>query len=159
MHENSALKNLLLALVPYSRQNMMLSFSPNRFFNELEKSSGHSQKSLRQASSRAIKKGLLKDMGTELRLTELGKRVVEPFIAKYLKGSKLMVIFDIPEIRLADRQKLRILLRQWEFKQIQKSVWISEHDHIKSVKLAVRELELDGYVRLYECSPVFPRST
>lgn len=157
VRKNSALVFILKGLMPYSRENMMLSFSPNRFFNELERTSGYKRKTLDETIRRAKKQGLMEKAGPSLRLTALGRRVAEPYIAKQLKnGGKLMIIFDVPENQAAARQKLRSLLRKWGFEQTQKSVWITEYDHRESVRQAVEELGLAGCVELYECARLFP---
>lgn len=155
--KNSALFFILKGLIPYSRQNMMLSFSPNRFFDELERQSGYNHNTLREATRRAKKAGLINETSTGLRLTKLGERTVGPFMATKLpEGSKLMIIFDIPEDMSRQRQQLRSLLRKWQFEQTQKSVWITSFDHRQSVKDAVDELRLQGCVQLYECALLYP---
>ncbi|MEX1995532.1 MAG: hypothetical protein WD887_02030 [Candidatus Saccharimonadales bacterium] len=155
----SALVFVLKALLPYSKENLILSFRPNRFFNELEKTSGYSQKTLRETSRRAQHQGLIEIKEKNLRLTALGERTARPYIASRLKGGgKLMIIFDIPENRSGARQQLRALLIKWDFKQVQKSVWITDYDHRDSIKYAVRELHLEGCARLYECDLLYPSS-
>lgn len=153
----SALVFILKGLMPYSRENLLLSFSPNRFFNELERSSGYSRKTLSETVRRARQQGLIDQTKKGLRLTVLGERTARPYVASKLpRGSQLMIIFDIPENRAGSRQQLRQLLRKWDFKQTQKSVWITEYDHRQSVEEAVEELGLGGNVELYECALLFP---
>ena len=150
--KHSALVFILKGLMPYSRENLMLSYKPNQFFNELEKQSGYSRKALDEAIRRAKHKGLIIKTNGELRLTKLGQRQARPYVATRLKDAKLMVIFDVPNQESAKRRQLRLLLRQWNFKMVQRSVWITDFDHRKSVEEAVKELELGGCVRVYECS-------
>jgi DNA-binding transcriptional regulator PaaX len=92
------------------------------------------------------------------RLTALGRKTARPYSAKKLKdGARLMIIFDIPEARAPARQQLRWLLRKWQFKQIQKSVWSTNYDHRLSVEEAVKELRLAGCVELYEAARLYPK--
>ena len=149
----SALAFVLKAMIPYSRQNLMLGLAPNRFFNELEKVSSHKRQALEQAARRAIEQGLIeKAKDRSLRLTELGRRAALPYVAEHLpQNGRLMVIFDIPENLATSRKQLRRLLKKWGFEQVQKSVWLTSYDHRESVSLAVDELELQSFVELYEC--------
>ena len=105
---------------------------------------------------RARQQGLIEQIDNQLRLTALGQRVARPYSAGKLKNGKLMIIFDVPEDQAANRRQLRLLLRKWEFKQSQKSVWVSDYDHRDSIKEAIEELHLDGFVKLYECVLLYP---
>lgn len=154
VREKSALVFVLKALIPYSRPNLLLAFRPNQFFNELEKISRHKRATLEQAMRRAQKRGLVEVGPDMIRLTALGQKTVKPYVAKKLKNGHLMIIFDVPEAKSKNRAQLRWLLRKWRFKQIQKSVWLTQYDQVEPVKEAVNELGLRGNVRLYECSLV-----
>lgn len=152
---HSTLKTVLLALVPYSRQNLKLSFSPNRFFNDLEATSGYSYKVLRQAYRRGQERRLI--LFDLPKLTSKGYREIQPFIAQRLKNKvKLMVIFDIPEKRASTRHAFRTALKTWQFKQIQKSVWVTELDFRDALIDIIDELKLHDCVELYESSRLYP---
>lgn len=155
----SALAFVLLGLIPYTRPNMLLAFRPNQFFNELEKISNYKRHTLEQAARRARQQGLIEEArNQQLRLTALGRKKAMPYITKKLKNNgKLMLIFDVPEDRAIDRQRLRRLLRQWGFAQVQKSVWVTSYDFSEAAKEAVAELGLNGYVELYECALLYPK--
>lgn len=153
--KQSAIAYILKALIPYSSQSIMLGFKPNQFFNELEKISRYNRRALEEAARRAERRGLIQQNKEKyLQLTELGKRQALPFIAKKLTDSQMMVIFDIPED--GPRRQFRQLLRSWDFMLVQKSVWISKYDHRESVATAIDTLNLEGFVRVYECSPMPP---
>lgn len=112
----SALGYILKSLVPYSHENMRLSFKPNLFYAELEKASGYRTKTLQNSLYRACKSGLVKKKGPGYTLTELGKWRAAPYIAKELgAGAYLMIIFDIPETMAAERSSLRWLLRRRDY--------------------------------------------
>lgn len=147
----SATTHILLGLVPYTRQNLALSFHPNQFFNELERISGESSRTLRAAYVRAQQKGLINIDDTTISLSLQARQTVQPFIAELLpSGGQLMVIFDIPEDLSYLRQKLRRILKELSFKQIQQSVWMTDKDHRSIITETVGALELDAYVQLYE---------
>lgn len=154
----SALIFVLKGLIPYTRENLMLAFRPNQFFNELERISNLKRQALEQATRRAIEQGLIEEArNRQLKLTELGKRRVLPYVAEKLANdARLMIIFDVPEDQSLARQQLRRLLRKWSFQPIQKSVWITAYDFRELIKEAVKELELEGCVELYECSLLYP---
>lgn len=153
--EKSALIHVLLALVPYTRDNLLLVFSPNRFFNELEKSSSHSASSLRTAYSRAKKDNIIAVEKSRITLSIKARQIVQPFVANKLSGGgQLMVIFDIPEVYANRRRQLRSILRSLGFKQIQQSVWSTSNDHRLVVFDTILDLDLADYVQLYEAARI-----
>jgi len=154
--QKSALTFILKALIPYSYENTMLAFKPNRFFNELEDMSNYKRRTLEKAFHEARKRQLIEQRADSLvRLTDAGQQIVKPFVAQRLpNGGSLMIIFDIPEDRAVARAHLRRVLRSWHFKQAQKSVWITPYDHRSSLKELVAELNLQPYVQIFECAPV-----
>lgn len=156
--QHPALVYVLKALLPYSREGMLLAFKPNRFFNELERLSGYPNKTLRNAYQRGAKSGLIQANPRKApRLTARGRDRLQPFIATKLpNGGKLMVIFDIPEAASATRRQFRLNLRRLEFKQVQQSVWITRYDQRKIVEQIVSELGLTDCVQLYEAARLFP---
>lgn len=145
---------VLRALVPYSRQNVLLNYKPRQFFKELEHISGYSEPVLKTALWRARQSDLVSDDPIP-QLTRRGLQKVEPFVARKLgSNAQLMVIFDIPEVRAGTRRQLRTLLRNLGFKQVQLSVWITVYDHTTTVREAIRSLGLEQDVQLYEAAPV-----
>ncbi len=149
----TTLQYLLMALVPYSRQNLKLAFTPYEFFKELEKVSHARHHSFEVAMSRAKKRGLVEQTKFGPRLTTKGLASIKPFLGEKLKNSaRLMVIFDIPESESVKRRLLRQYLRKFEFEQAQRSVWLTNYDFREEVQQVVHELGVDGYVQLYECA-------
>ena len=65
-----------------------------------------------------------------------------------------MVIFDIPEVNKYKRQQLRLLLKQLEFKQVQKSVWVSQKDSREYLNAEIKRLNLNKDVLLFECHSI-----
>ncbi len=148
---------VLKGLMPYTRENLMLSFSPNKFFNELERIGTYSRPQIRNAYYRARKNDFISDDPLP-KLTAKGKQKLQPFIATKLAGNaRLMVIFDIPEEKAELRQRFRTLLRELKFELAQHSVWVTDFDHQAVIIEAVGELGLENYVQVHESALLFPR--
>lgn len=145
---------VLRGLIPYTHENLLLSFKPHAFFAELEKISNHPRSSLKSAYYRARQSGYISD-DVVPKLTAQGKKHIEPFIAQKLSNkAKLLVIFDIPEAQSGKRRQFRRLLQNLDFKQIQLSVWMTEYDHRETLTAAMRELGLQDFVQIYEAEPI-----
>ena len=158
LRERSALVYVLVALIPYSKPNLLLAYKPGLFFRELEKISRYKQATLRAAYSRAQQQGLIEQDKNLMVLTAKGRRKVVPFVAEKLKGeAQLMIIFDIPEDQAIKRRKFRKVLKDWQVKQVQKSVWVTSKDYREELVAVVKELQLGGYVELYVCARHFPK--
>lgn len=145
---------VLSGLLPYTEANLKLSFSPNRFFNDLEKISNYKLKStaVRTSYYRAVKRGLI-ELGADRvpRLTDKGLSQLSRYEPRKLKSADgVLVIFDIPEGERSLRNRLRALLRELRFIQVQKSVWRSDYDVVKYVVEWLREEGVDDYVQVYE---------
>lgn len=140
------------ALIPYTESNLLLTFKPAKFFNELDKRDRRGINTYRTAFSRAKKQGLIRVSSKGIpRLTPEGLAKIQPYTAKTLgKNARLLVIFDIPEDERYKRTQLRLLLNELSFKQIQKSVWASDKDHKKLLQGAIKEYELKNYVKVME---------
>ena len=153
----TALGYILLSLMPYSRANLLLATHPHRFFNELEQLSGYKHRTLVATFQRAKKTGYLHQEENLLKLTEKGRRFVQPYVAEKLnKDVLLFIIFDIPEQQAFARRRLRLLLRQWHFSQIQKSVWASQYDFREPLVEAIKELALEDHVQLFKGAKLYP---
>lgn len=110
---------------------------------------------IRNCFYRAIKRGLVEiDENNIPRLTDKGKSAIQPFVAKRLNGSHLLVIFDVPESERQKRDHLRSLLEELEFKQIQKSVWACSKDYRKYLKSEIEALNLQDSVVIYEARQI-----
>lgn len=158
LRERSPLVYVLVGLIPYSKPNLLLVYKPSQFFRELEKISKYKQNTLRSAFWRAQRQGLIEKKSDLINLTAKGRLKVAPFMAEKLSaGSQLMVVFDVPEDQSSKRQKLRQVLKEWKFKQIQKSVWSTNKDYRNELVELIRQLNLIGYVELYESSRLYPK--
>lgn len=148
----SASMRVLLALVPYTRQNLQLTYHPTAFFDELERQTDYSRRTLQQAMA-TLRKRQLVSAERVPQLTAAGQLHVQPYVAQRLaNGAQLLVIFDVPEDFSAQRRQLRRTLQRLGFTQVQRSVWMSSDDHVSFVKDIIRDLRLEGWVEVYEAA-------
>lgn len=146
----SSIGYILEALLPYSDANFKLLFKPHQFFKDLEKISNYKRRTIQNAFYELRKKGLIEFEGGIPRLTEKGFTRLQAYKPSKLKNAYFMIIFDIPESERNKRQKLRLLLRELKFVQVQKSVWITQYDIRDYLKAEVKDLQLDEYVKVFE---------
>jgi DNA-binding transcriptional regulator PaaX len=152
---DSALKYILEGLIPYTEANLKLSFKPHLFFNDLEnieKQKKFKAGTYRNVFYKAQKQGYISYSRTSgVKITSKGHRLLQPFTPKLLPyGAQLMVIFDIPEIERSMRSYLRKILRECQFEQVQKSVWVSKYDSKEYLQDVLDEYGLNKYVIVYE---------
>lgn len=158
LRERSALVYLLVALIPYSKPNLLLTYKPRQFFWELEKASRYKKSTFQTAYSRGLKHGLIELHDNLPRISAKGLRKITPFIAQRLSsGARLMIIFDIPEDQFASRRKFRNILKMWQVEQVQRSVWITDRDYREELLEVIQELQLDNCVELHESARLYPR--
>lgn len=158
LRERSPLVYVLVGLIPYSKPNILLSYKPSLFFQELEKVSNYKQATLRAAYARAEQQGLIKQHENVIKITQKGHRKITPFVATELDGrAYLMVIFDIPEDEVDTRRNFRRVLKEWQFRQVQKSVWITGKDMRDDLVEVIKEMELTDFVQIYESVRHFPK--
>lgn len=156
--KQSLLRELLLALIPYTKQNTKLILKPAQFFREIESHSNYNFKSIEATYYRAKRKGFIEVKNNKVNLSSHAKQYIQPFTAKKLKGDvSLMVIFDIPENLRTKRARFRAYLKLLDFVQVQKSVWISKMDYRHQILDAVSELKLSPYIELFECAKLDKR--
>lgn len=113
-----------------------------------------------QAIKRLKEKGFIEyvDVGRVVfRLTESGAdQVIRSKLE--LEGSKAwdgvwrLVIFDIPEDQRVARDLLRFKLKEWGFKQIQKSVWATKKNCTLVMRKFIEELGISKWVLVIESS-------
>lgn len=149
---------VLSSLIPYTEANVKLSFKPTAFFNDLEKIDAYKARygTLRNSYYQAIKKGLVEvDKSGTPCLTEKGLAQLQRYEPKQLTGAaSVLVIFDIPEQERRARQKLRTLLRELRFIQVQKSVWQTEYDVLEYLVPELKMQHLHQYVQVYESARI-----
>ncbi len=148
----STLESLLLALLPYSDENLRLVFKPSSFFSNLASARTYKLNTVKNAFYRSIKRGLIViDEDGIPRLTKSGTFKIRKYVSSKLKDGVLMVTFDIAEHERWKRRHLRLLLKELQFQQVQKSVWTTAYDHREYLLQEIEHLELKSSVNIYEC--------
>lgn len=151
-YSKSCVTSILDAFLPYTQENLTLTFKPSKFFADLAKTEHYHKRSLQNAYYRSINDGLIAidDIGIP-RLTDKGIKRLRPYKPTRLIGDvKLFVIYDIPESDRWKRRRLRLLLHELKFKQVQKSVWVTSYEVRSYVNSGIREYNLSEYVKIFE---------
>lgn len=151
-------QQLLLALVPYSKPNLKLTFAPSQFFAELTARTRASKQSLASTFSRAKRQGLVEMINGRPYLTAEGQARLPLDMPGLLSGEQwLIVIFDIPEDQKVTRERFREYLKSLGYSQLQKSVWVCQSDTLILVKEAISELGLGRWTKILRGESVFPQ--
>lgn len=90
-----------------------------------------------------------------IKLTKTGQReldLIKIFEEKPWDNKWRIVIFDVPEEQRNLRNALRYRLKEWQFQQLQKSVWVSKKDIIKELKVFLREMGIENWVKVFVAS-------
>ncbi|OGI95149.1 hypothetical protein A2917_00645 [Candidatus Nomurabacteria bacterium RIFCSPLOWO2_01_FULL_42_17] len=99
----------------------------------IPKFKNYSKNSLSGTFSRLYKDGFIEDINFRTEVTPKGKKYLKrkidslkQFYCKFEKDApkNLMVMFDIPETKKAEREWLRWHLKKFNYSMIQKSVWV-----------------------------------
>lgn len=97
---------------------------------------------------------------TIITLTEAGKKKVLECRFEDLKIQPMekwdkkwrMVIFDIPESQKRARNALRAKLREFQFHQLQKSVWVHPYKCTDEINFIIEFFNISPFVRIAEVS-------
>lgn len=84
-----------------------------------------------------------------LKLTLLGKEALGRETGEW-DGKWRVVIFDIPENKRVIRDLFRRRLKEWGFKNWQKSVWITKRDITTRLRQLIAQLEITPWVAVIE---------
>ena len=148
---------LLLGLEEVTRDGVLEGFSYSgqiKYLSNLSNLAPYSNKSSFSDSIRKLRKnGFIEQESRDereslLKLTKLGREYlgdIEEWDGKYR-----IVIWDIPEKKRRLRDLLRRKLREWKFKSIQKSVWVSKINVNVSLRKLISELEMEKWVVVIE---------
>ena len=124
----------------------------------LPKFKSYSQSSLRGTMSYLVKEGLVEDCDG-LYITPKGKNYIrkkidslKQFDFKFNKDApkNLMVMFDVPEPKKAEREWLRWHLKKFKYLMIQKSVWVGPSPLPKEFLDYVKSIGLEGSVKTFK---------
>lgn len=150
---NSITQELLRALIPFTQQNLKLSFKPGLFFSDLEKITRAKRATLHSTMYRAKRYGYISMSNDVPVLTGLGRAKLGSKDTPALLRDWLLVAYDIPESRRRARYELRTLLKSLKFQQLQKSLWCSRYDYSMAIQEAAVELKVSRAVKIFYASP------
>lgn len=150
--DQSVLRATLRAFIPYTQENLLLSFKPHSFFNYLdylEKQTGAKRKTISATISRAKRNGLIKvnSDGTMV-TTWRGKMKLSLKPAKKTRHF-LVIIFDIPEKNRKTRDFFRQYLKTSHAEQVQKSVWKTQYDIYEELFEVIKDLNIVDCVSVF----------
>jgi len=118
----------------------------------------YSQNSFGSTISRLKAKGLIEINNNRWSLTEKGRKYFEdkrrlkmrfasPFVINAPKN--LLLMFDIPESKRAERNWLRWHLREFQYYMIQKSVWVGPSPLPKKFVVHLKETGLHNNIKTF----------
>lgn len=151
-------KSVLLALEKSIEGYLIVEdfiYNPGKFLYGYPRN--YSRSRLVQAIKRLREQGLVDYIDEKkliLKLTDKGENFqIREKISKESKdwdGRWRLVIFDIPEKRRTGRDLLRRNLREWGFKQLQKSVWINKRNCTEILRKFIKDLGIEEWVLVIE---------
>lgn len=151
--DKSLLEHILLGIIPFTEENTNLVFRPNKFFRDLERITGNTnRKSLRDTLYRAKKNGYLKEIENKnLILTNKGKVKILGLLKTKKERGKWdgywrILFFDVPEKERNKRDILRNKLKELGFRKYQLSTWICPYDHTEEIDILITEYGMKKYV-------------
>ena len=118
--------------------------------------------SVRNTISKLTKNGLIRTGAEGIMIQAKGRAFIEkklerlhyfnsPFRKNVLKN--LLVLFDIPEDRKAEREWFRKQLREFGYEMIQKSVWLGPSPLPEEFVIYVKAIGLKGCIKTFRLAP------
>lgn len=124
----------------------------------IPKIGGHSYGSVKSSLSRMKERGLIEKCEEYWYVTPLGKKYVQrkfeslaQFVNTFPKGApkNLIVMFDIPETKKAEREWFRWQLKKFNYQMIQKSVWVGPSPLPKKFMAYVEKIKLKSAIKTF----------
>lgn len=128
----------------------------------------YKKQSMNNALYRLNKNGYVLKESDCISLLPKGRKYVESkksrlliFDSPYKKESpkNLLVMFDIPEVRKAEREWFRFHLRQFGYKMIQKSVWVGPSPLPKDFLDYVKDIKLEKCIKTFKLAKSYNTRT
>lgn len=85
-----------------------------------------------------------------IKLTSLGKKYLGDDKDDVWDGKYRIVVWDVPERKRRIRDLFRRKLKDWKFRQWQKSVWVSKRNVTVKLRKMITEYEMDRWVAVVE---------
>lgn len=114
------------------------------------------------------KNGYVFKNGDYLSILPKGRKYVENKKARFLTfdspykkeaAKNLIVMFDIPEVRKAEREWFRFHLRRFAYKMIQRSVWVGPSPLPKDFMDYVTEIKLKECIKTFKLAKSYDTQT
>lgn len=128
----------------------------------------YKKQSINNAVYRLNKDGLVSKREDYISLLPRGRKYVEnkkarllTFDSPYQKGSpkNLLVMFDIPEVKKAEREWFRFHLREFGYEMIQKSVWVGPSPLPKDFLDYVKDIRLRECIKTFKLAKSYDTRT
>lgn len=120
---------------------------------------GYERQSIYNAISRIKKRGYIERVGADrIMISKKGREYIQsrvtrhqifksPFDKKSIKD--LLVVFDIPEDRKAEREWFRRQLKTFDYEMVQKSIWLGPSPLPKNFILYVKSIGMTKYIKIF----------
>ncbi len=129
------------------------SYRQKKVLWELVKKKSYSKQEYYLGVSRLTRRGSIEKKDDGYTLTTKGRREYEnPYrlMRKIAKPTrKIIVIFDVPEKKKKIREWLRFQLKWWDFKMVQKSVWVGNGPLPSEFKKRLKNLGIEKSVLIF----------
>jgi len=128
----------------------------------------YKKQSINNALYQLNKNGYVLKENDYISLLPKGRKYVEnkkvrflTFVSPYKKESpkNLLVMFDIPEVKKAEREWFRFHLRQFNYEMIQKSVWVGPSPLPKNFLDYINEIKLKECIKTFKLAKPYNTQT
>jgi len=119
----------------------------------------YSDNSIRSAFSYMRKKGFIEHKSDLIVVTRPGKEYIKrkynslkQFDFKFKKDApkNLIVMYDVPETKKAEREWLRWHLKKFDYEMIQKSVWVGPSPLPKDFLNYIKKIEIEDSLKTFK---------
>lgn len=148
-YEEATFTDYLIAFLFSCRS---ISIRNSILYERIKKRREISRKAFNQSIYRLKKRGFIEGVDEGYRLSSKGKiyysNPYNKIKEKSGKKEKIIVLFDIPEKNKKIREWIRRQIKFWDFKMIQKSVWLGSGPLPKEFDKRLKELKVENGVKI-----------
>jgi len=123
----------------------------------IPKFSDYKKRSVRSSLQRLHKNGLVENKGGGVVITESGTKYLFnknkknfDFIFPTKSIKNLLLIFDIPDVRRADRDWLRFQLKKFDYIMVQRSVWVGPSPLPEEFLGYLKDIKLKNCIKMFK---------